>query len=259
MTTTNKHTPSPTLEKSSPTADTKSAWYKDWFDENYLKLYSHRNHGDAKTQVDLITATLELPKETAILDLACGEGRYTAIFKEMGYEITGMDLSETLINSGKKKYPHLNLEVGDMRNIRGEYDLVLSLFTSFGYFDEDSENEKVLHAVFNALKPGGLYWFDFLNAAAVTKNLVPESLSRPSDGMEVLEKRRIEKGRIVKDIRFRNGDKETCYRESVRLFTQPMLEEMFKRVGFQLIHVFGDYNGGARAEESPRVILVGQR
>ena len=50
----------------------EAPWYEQWFDENYLALYRHRDRGDAEEQVRLIIDTLKLSRETAILDLACG-------------------------------------------------------------------------------------------------------------------------------------------------------------------------------------------
>lgn len=237
----------------------KTPWYEQWFDENYLVLYCHRNRCDAEEQVRLIIDTLDLHVENTILDLACGEGRYTALFNDLGYGVTGMDLSETLVNCGKERYPGLSLEVGDMRDIHGKYDAVLSLFTSFGYFDSDEENEKVLHSVFNALNPGGAFWLDFLNAQQVEESLVPRSVTRFSPGIEVVENRKIEKGRIIKDIHFSNHGEEKHYKESVRLFTCADLEQMFERTGFRITEGFGDYRGGPWNPHSPRTILVGRK
>jgi SAM-dependent methyltransferase len=238
-------------------------WFVEWFDENYRMLYRHRNSEEAKEQVHLIIDTLKPEKSKRILDLCCGEGRYTEIFHKLNYRVFGLDLSETLIGFGKQRTPDLNLMVGDMRHIPGHFDIILSLFTSFGYFDMDSENESTLQAVYNAINPGGYYWLDFLNAPYVEKHLVPETLSQLSSGIEVLEKRKIENGRIIKDIHFRsintneNGNKH--YRESVRLFKRAKLEQMFANAGFKLVHCFGDYQGNQWHETSERTILVGRK
>jgi SAM-dependent methyltransferase len=237
----------------------ETPWYEQWFDENYLALYRHRDRGDAEEQVRLIIDTLGLSPDTAILDLACGEGRYTALFNELGYTITGLDLSETLIDCGRERYTGLDLRVGDMRRIPGTFDLILSLFTSFGYFDADQENEKVLHSVYNALNPGGVFWLDFLNAQQVREQLAPRSASQLTPEIQVLETRKIQHGRIIKDIYFKEDDREKCYRESVRLFTRQQLEDMFQRTGFHIIKLFGDYKGQPWAPLSPRTILVGRK
>ncbi|MCP4229234.1 MAG: class I SAM-dependent methyltransferase, partial [bacterium] len=175
------------------------------------------------------------------------------------YSVTGMDLSETLVNCGTERYPNLHLQVGDMRNIPGKFDLILSLFTSFGYFDTDEENESVLHSVHQALNGEGVFWLDFLNAQQVETSIIPETVSQLSPEIGVIETRRIENNRIIKDIRFKkNGDVKE-YHESVRLFTRGQLEEMFGRTGFRLIKNFGDYRGGPWTPDSPRTILVGRK
>jgi SAM-dependent methyltransferase len=256
--------------------DKEKPWFAEWFDENYRMLYRHRNSEDAKQQVQLILDTLKPKKNETILDLCCGEGRYTEILDKMGYRIYGIDLSETLVFIGKQREPRLKLMVGDMRTIPGRYDIVLSLFTSFGYFDGDDENEAALRSVFRSIKPGGKYWLDFLNAHYVAKHLVPETVSILPSGIEVREKRRIEGGRIIKDILFKgtetngtavkkestgdngfNGDKH--YVESVRLFSRQDLEQMMARTGFNVIDCFGDYRGEPCSEDSERVILVGEK
>jgi SAM-dependent methyltransferase len=234
-------------------------WFMEWFDENYRMLYRHRNSDDAGEQVCLIIDTLKPDKNTAILDLGCGEGRYAAIFKKKGYRVFGLDLSETLVKIGKQKKPYLDLMVGDMRAIPGWFDLILSLFTSFGYFDTDAENEAALSSVYQALNPGGYYWLDFLNDQYVKNNLVPETHTRLYSGIEVLEKRKIIKGRVVKDIHFKDNGVDKHYRESVRLFSPGCLEKMFHRVGFRIVRCFGDYQGSSCSPDTERAIIVGRK
>ncbi|MCP4151981.1 MAG: hypothetical protein GY757_29840, partial [bacterium] len=163
---------------------------------------------------------------------------------------------------------------------------------AFGYFQSDEENENVLQGIYNSLKPDGTYWFDCLNAQQVEKDMVPRSVSNPAPGVEVTETRKIENGRIIKDIVFKretrkqerdidpdyshhsfNSDNttstiKTCnsydstnthYRESVRLFTREQLQDMFKRRGFRIIEEYGDFHGNPWTTLSPRTILVGRR
>ena len=241
------------------TVKREKPWYVEWFDENYLEVYRHRDTKDAQKQVQLIIDTLKLPKQSKILDLGCGEGRYTAIFKNRGYRVLGLDLSKTLIKYGKRNDPQLNLVVGDMRHIPGRFDLILSLFTSFGYFEKDEENERVIQSVYQSLVPGGIYWLDFLNSEYVKKNLVPQSASCLPSGIHVLEKRKITGGRIIKDIYFRKDSREKGYRESVRLFTPQDLEIIFQKNRFRVEHCFGDYGGGPCGPDSERTILVGKK
>jgi SAM-dependent methyltransferase len=230
-------------------------WYENWFDENYLKLYNHRDSADAKKQVKLIENKINLTSEMSILDLCCGEGRHSILFQEKGYLIKGIDQSEVLINQGKKKYPVLDLFVQDMRSIKGKYDLILSLFTSFGYFDDDDENYNILKSIGSALNPDGYFWFDYLNSYNVVSNLVPHSEREISESILVTEDRRIKNNMIIKDIKF--GDHE--YQERVKLYNKDELLEMFIQNGITPLEIYGDYSGSEWEKDSKRTIILGKK
>ncbi len=231
-------------------------WFETWFNELYLQLYSHRNEFDAKTQINLIFKTLKIPKDYIILDLACGEGRHCNIIQNLGYDIKGIDLSKNLIESGKKKYPNLDLQIGDMREIKGKYNVILSLFTSFGYFEKDEENFFVLKSVSNALVKDGYYWLDFLNPNFVKQNLVPISKKTLQNGIEVVEKREIKGKFVFKEIEFSTKEK---FIERVKLYEKEELENMFLKAGIKPIGCFGDYSGSTWNENSQRTIIYGQK
>lgn len=230
-------------------------WYENWFDENYLELYKHRDSTDAKLQVELIEKKINITREMAILDLGCGDGRHSILFHQKGYLINGIDQSVVLINQGKKKYPTLNLSVGDMRFINGKYDLILSLFTSFGYFDDDDENFKVLKSISNALNPGGYLWLDYLNSFNVISNLVPFSEREISENITVSENRRIKNNMVIKDIMFG----EHKYQERVKLYCKDKLSEMFLQNAITPLEVFGDYDGSSWEKNSKRTIIYGKK
>lgn len=234
-------------------------WYECWFDKNYLQLYKHRNTHEAKVQIDLIKRSIDLKKDHRILDLACGDGRYTYLLKDLGYRIIGLDLSRELIKEGRDKYGPLDLIVGDMRSIPGSYDVVLSLFTSFGYFNEDSENFRVFRAVYESLMKGGWFWLDFLNPGFIEENLVPETVTEISSVCQVIERRRIVKNRIIKDILFFDGQEEKHYRESVRLYSRKELESMFLEAGFEIGGCLGDYQGCQWQDNTVRTIIYGKK
>jgi SAM-dependent methyltransferase len=234
-------------------------WYEKWFDANYLRLYSHRDERDARRQVRLILDTLRPAPGAAILDLACGEGRHCVLFEREGFPVSGLDLSEELIDIGRRKHPELELIVGDMRHIPSRWDVILSLFTSFGYFDSDQENEEVIASVAAALKPGGWFWLDFLNPAFVRRTLEPETVRTLEDGARVTETRRINAGRVIKDIRFEGPGGDQEYQERVRLYEPDQLREMLASRGIRPAGTFGDYAGDPWRPDSERTILYGSK
>ncbi len=230
-------------------------WFKEWFDENYKLLYRHRDMKDAGLQVELILKTVRPGRDWKILDLACGEGRHSALFREQGYDVTGIDLSKTLINSGREKYPDVKLLECDMRSIPGKYDMILSLFTSFGYFEDESEDIKVISEVFNSLNPGGIFWLDFLNPEDIRNKLTGNKIEKVIEGVKVTEEKYINGDRINKRICFENSSGFKEYNESVRLYSK---EKLFRILGdnrFNVINVFGDYLGTAWNFGSERSIF----
>jgi SAM-dependent methyltransferase len=169
-----------------------NAWYKKWFNtQEYLDLYKHRDDKDASKIIHLLFKNIKLKKGSKVLDLACGNGRHSVLFAKKGYSVTGIDLSEYLIGMANKKrrtdyskYRHLlNFETGDMRRIEhsDEFDLVVNLFTSFGYFSRGKENEMVISGIAKALKRGGYFLFDFLNRDFLINNLVPLDIRNEKD------------------------------------------------------------------------------
>ena len=234
-------------------------WYRKWFNEAYLDLYRQRNNQDALKQIELIERELEPDPSRPILDLCCGEGRHCHILHQKGYWIEGVDLSETLIASGKKKYPHLALRREDMRSFTGGYDVILSLFTSFGYFEKESDDLLVLKRVFAALPPGGRFWLDFFNAPYLKKYLVRRSLVKIEEDEFFVEKRRLERGRVLKEIEHRSPRGIATYLESVRWYTRDDLVGLLDRAGFDLVTIYGGYTGEKWSEDSPRTILSSRK
>lgn len=234
-------------------------WFERWFDENYLKLYRHRDTADADRQIRLILDTLSPTPADRILDLGCGEGRHAAKLHAMGLNVTGMDLSETLIRLGRQKYPDVPLQVGDMRQVTGPFDIILSLFTSFGYFDQDETNRQVMTAMAHALNPGGWLWLDFLNPGFVQANLEPETRKTLPDGTPVRERRRIENRQVIKDIRFDAGEAAKTYQERVYLYERHELERMMNENDIVIHGAFGNYTGSNWSNDAPRTILYGRK
>ncbi len=141
---------------------------------------------------------------------------------------------------------------------RGEFNAVLNLFTSFGYFPSEEEDEKTLRASYRALKPGGWFVLDFFNAAAVKDSLVPRD-ERRVEGRVVVQEREIRGNRVVKRITIGGDGEARTFTESVRLYEPAELRALLARVGFTVQREFGDYDGNPLQDFSPRCILFGRK
>lgn len=238
-------------------------WIQDWFgSEYYSLLYKHRDCDEAQLFLDNLILQLKLSPENKIIDCGCGKGRHSVYLAEKGYDVTGIDISEKNIEEAKKnERKNLAFYVHDKRNLfRVNYfDVALSLFTSFGYFEKDSENNKCIRSMASSLKSGGWVVLDFMNITREIKNLVPEEQLSCNE-ITFSVKRFIENDHIVKEIQVTDKGKTCSYRERVKAYKQSDLENFFTQNELEVVHLFGNYNLDPFDEiASERLILIGKK
>ena len=238
-------------------------WYEDWFDSKYYHLlYRQRDEREAQQFIDNILRAIDLPEGSRVLDLACGRGRHSVYLNKLGYDVTGADLSAESISYARSfENDTLKFVVHDMREPlkTGSFDMVMNLFTSFGYFKNIADNERVLKAVSEVLRKDGVVVIDFLNAVKVERNLVPSEARRCGD-ITFNISRKIENGAVVKSIAFTDEGKAYAYQERVQLLTHDDFMNLFKKTGFTAVAVFGDYNLGKFDDlNSDRLILLARK
>ncbi len=254
----------------------KIPWFKDWFNtQQYLDLYKHRDDTDAKKIVKLLFKHLKLNKGSSVLDLACGNGRHSILFAEKGLNVTGFDLSPFLIKQAikrkQKEYKHfsprLRFAIGDMKHLhfRNEFELVVNLFSSFGYFDTDSENFSVIKGVSASLKKNGYFLFDFLNKDKLVKNIVPYDL-KIIGKTAYLQIRHLENKFVVKNIFIiqnnsaGNPPKIHQYYEKIKLYSFNDFRKIFRKHSLKIIKLFGSYTGEPfDKKKSDRLIILAQK
>lgn len=241
-------------------------WFEEWFSsEEYLSVYKHRDDADALTLANLIFKNLDLQSASSVLDLACGAGRHSIIFAEKGYEVTGIDLSDNLLSIGKEKSVQLGLNIdfikGDLRDfsIDKKFNIVINLFTSFGYFNSDELNFNIFKIAFNQLQDNGYFVFDYFNSVYVEKNLNKYSVDSYID-YQIAQSRAIVDDRVVKEIIINRDGKEKKFFESVKLYKIETILEELKKTGFRIENTFGDISGEAFDEiSSPRLIIIAKK
>ncbi len=238
-------------------------WYHEWFnEEEYLLLYQHRDEEEANLLINLIEKEINLKLKSKVLDLCCGNGRHSILLSKRGYSVTGVDLSDNLLNIARKNAEINNLDIkfiqSDMKeiNFNNEFDLTLNLFTSFGYFSTDEENENVIKNIYRALKNKSYLVIDFLNKEYLLKNIEPETVSNINNST-IIQKRKIVNNKVIKEIFIEKNNNEKYFREEVILYSLNDFEIFFKRNNIILKKVFGDYYGSEFNSHSPRLILFG--
>ncbi|BAU27313.1 methyltransferase family protein [Aneurinibacillus soli] len=239
-----------------------ATWFVKSFQEDYSTLYRHRDEQSARQEVESLLRLLPLPKNGRVLDFCCGDGRHSRALARHGYEVVGFDLSSYLLSEARRKTNEEDVTYYqyDMREVpfNEEFDVLFNLFTSFGYFADDAENEMVIGRMAQALKPGGKLVIDYLNPEYVRAHLVPESV-RDVEGKQIIERRTIEDGFVVKQIIITEQGEERTFWERVRLYSADEMRMMLERAGIKLLAVYGDYNLDVYGPEMKRMILFGEK
>lgn len=238
-------------------------WFGDWFNSPYYHiLYKHRDYAEARLFINNLDQLLHFNPDQKFLDLACGKGRHAIFLNEKGLDAVGVDLSPQNIHEAKQhENEKLHFYVHDMREVFRieEFDYVLNLFTSFGYFETEAENERAISATATALKKDGCFIIDFLNPTLVINNMVLCE-KKTIDGIDFSISRKYSEGYIYKDIEFKVEGKDYYFQERVQAIFKDKFLQYFKNAGLSLKQTFGDYNlNPFNEKDSPRMIFLLQK
>ena len=238
----------------------EKAWYSEWFDSPYYHiLYSNHDDREAQLFIDNLLGNLNLTPGSAIADIACGRGRHSLYFNKKGYTVTGYDLSPNSIAYAKQyASPTLNFVEHDMRErIKGaSYDLVVNLFTSFGYFADEKNNYEAIAAMAAACSDDGYIVIDFMNTSKVLLDMVAKEI-KVEDDIVFRISRTISNNFIVKNIQFLDEGKKYNFEERVRVIHYEDFKRYFDHAGLMLIETYGNYSlQPYNHETSERMIFI---
>jgi len=233
----------------------------DYFEEYVDDLTPERT----KTEVDFLEKELKLKKGMNILDLACGHGRHAIELAKRGYLMTGQDINASFLKNAKQSAKKAGVEVNwiksDIRQIpfEDEFDVVLNLFTSFGYLENDEEDQKVIHQVAKALRPSGRFVIDIVNRERIVRIYGKKDWLDSADGAMIITERNFDlvRGRNQeKRIRIYKNGKRQVSNMAIRMYTFPELITICERASLQFVSAYGDYNGEMPTLDSKRCILI---
>lgn len=243
-------------------------WFEQAFNRDYLYIYSHRDDSEAEKHVKMAIDHVPFSPGHQLLDIACGTGRHLQAFAQQGANVTGIDLSDTMLAQAKKRFVKMGLPVRlekhDMRKLpfSEEFDAVTMWFTSFGYFKDAEQDCIVLRTIAKVLKPNGWWWIDLPNPIFLTDSLVPETkrnIKGPHGLARVVEKRRLIGDRVEKIIEISDEAGKREYTESVRLYKPDKFKRMLQKSGLSPEGTLGDYDGIDFGENTPRQIWYGRK
>jgi SAM-dependent methyltransferase len=233
--------------------------------DDYMYVYGDDlTPARAEAEVAAVVKWLELDAPLKILDLACGFGRHANRLAASGHTVTGVDFMPGFLEMARRQAADMGAQVdyqqGDMRQISfiEEFDRVLLLFTSFGYF-EDEENFQVIKNIARALKPGGLLGLDIPNRDIIAKDLPTADVIDKDDDLLINRLSfdaltgRFHNRRIVVRAGVRK-DKPF----SIRLYNATEIRDLLNRAGLEIYKMLGD-NDQPLTTSSRRIVVVARK
>jgi len=244
----------------------QKAWFEDWFNSPYYHLlYNNRNEDEAQAFIERLINYLKPINNSRILDVACGKGRHSKVLADMGFDVTGIDLSEASIeDANKESHNTLQFFQHDMRlPFRiNYYDFAFNFFTSFGYFNTQREHNNALRSITQSLKKDGKVVIDFLNREYISDRLEANATVKRDDITFIISKWHDE-NHFHKRIEVKEDNEDTIkllYTERVAKFGLPEFSEMLTLQKSEIVAVFGDYNlGEYDIKNSPRLIIIAKK
>jgi SAM-dependent methyltransferase len=236
-------------------------WFSTWFDSPYYHiLYAKRDENEAAAFIASLQQKLHLASGSRVLDAACGKGRHAITLQHLGFSVDAFDLSPSNIEAAQVfENKDLLFFVHDLREplpLQNTYDAIFNFFTSFGYFEDQKDNQKAFDTFAGGLKESGLLVLDFFNPTYVLANLVPsETVER--EGISFQIKRWSAAGYLYKSIDFSDQGKGFSFVEKVELVAKNNFIAYAAQAGLSLVDLKGDYQLAAFDEaSSPRMIFV---
>ena len=234
--------------------------------DDYMYFYGDSLAGDhVDAQVASLVKLLALDAPREILDLACGFGRHANRLAALGHSVTGLDYMPGFLDIARQDAAEMGVQVtylqGDMRRLdfAQQFDRVLILFTTFGYFD-DNGNAQVLANVARALRPGGLLGFDIPNRDLTLKVLPPCAVVEKEDNLMINRNSfdtvtgRWHNRRIV----IRDGvRKDKPF--SIRLYNPAEIRSLVSGAGLQVRAIYGDWDAQPLSTDSRGMVVIAEK
>lgn len=244
------------------------SWYSDeWFWKNYGPIMFDKDRmASSAYEVKRIQDICGLKKDSSVFDCCCGMGRHSVEMAETGCKVTGVDLSSGYLEMAREAAAKRSLEVDfleqDIRTIdyNESFDLVINMFTSFGYFDDPDEDLDLLKKLHKALKPDGTLFMEMWGKEILARDF-EERTWFERDGIKILLEYSVDLNwtELVNRWLFYKDDKMTEYSFSHRIFSAAEMSNLLWRAGFSTVEIYGDFEQAPYDHKAKNLILVARK
>ncbi|MEU3660270.1 class I SAM-dependent methyltransferase [Streptomyces sp. NPDC032940] len=229
------------------------------FDEDRI----HRGQREAAQ----IAALLSLSTPARIVDLCCGPGRHAVPLARLGHRVTGVDSTGSYLDSARARALAEGVTAefvqADAREYRADpaADVVLNLWSSFGYFTEQADNVRLLGQAYSSLREGGAFLLHVRSRETFPARTNDGRVWLERDGMLFLEERA-----VVDDWRRIRGrwivvsdGRRQDYPYTSWLYSGQEITDMLRSVGFSHVSLHGDFSGAPYDQHAKHLVAVARR
>lgn len=244
----------------------------EWFDNNefwddfFPFFFKEERYENTEREIDFIISQVQNPV-SSILDLCCGPGRHSIPLAKRGYKVTGLDRTSAYLKIARERSSIEKVEIEwfreDMLNfLRPDYyDLIINMFTSIGYYENESDNLRVFKNMYNNLKAGGTVFIDTIGKEILAENFRQSNIEELPDGTMLIQYSKITddwNGNKNKWILIKNGEVKT-YEFSLAIYSGVELKNILTSTGFKNVRLLGDFEGGSYTKGASRLIALGEK
>lgn len=240
-------------------SSSRKAWWKKTFNQDYLDIYGPHLETRTASEISGLQQICPLAVGASILDLGCGHGRHSVELAKLGFRVTGLDQSKLFLDKARARAEQSKALVEWVHGCyldlswKNRFDLVISMYHSFGYCDRESEQEQLLRRVFRSLRPGGWFVIDLWGLQQLEPHLgfhrveLAEYIFEEEVSLaKVVESNGEELHRLdVHQILTRPGEQPKRYDHHIRLYSPSQIESKLLAAGFREVQLWGNFQGVA--------------
>ena len=225
-------------------------WYETLF-ENYGNKYDNESFTRGTLgECDFIEREIGYNKSSRILDIGCGTGRHSIELSKRGYDITGVDLSDSMLARAREKASAHGLTINflkhDARDLpfTDEFDLVIMLCEgAFSLMETDEMNYEILKNAAKSLKKRGKFIFTTLNGLFPLYHSVEEFHASTSEkGNATYRSNSFDlmtfRERGITELEDDDGNKKELVSDE-RYYVPSEITWLLKSLGYDKIGIFG--------------------
>jgi SAM-dependent methyltransferase len=246
----------------------KDNWYSDeWFWETYGPImFDELRMKRTPYEAERIVKLCSLSAGSSVLDCCCGMGRHSLELAGLGCDVTGVDLSEGYLKIAGEEAARRGLAPAfihrDVRDIdyHDQFDAVINMFTSFGYFEDPDDDLRLLKILNRSLKPGGILFMEMSGKEILARDF-EERVWFEREGIKIMLEYGVDLNwtELVNRWLFFQDERMTEYCFSHRIFSASEMARMLWEAGFPEIEIYGSFDRAPYDHKAEHLILMARK